>query len=201
MSDQNTRPELTLGDALRALPMQAPRGDVWASLAKELTPPQRRARFVWPAAIAACALIAFAVFFARHQTPASSTATVPAPIASSVPNDTTETKMNATNAANDTNAQMAALQSRSRELEQWLHETAGIAAPLPGRDLAAASEIESLIGVIDVELTAPQQRNEEQLWRRRVNLLEDLTALRYSNYRLAETGAAGNSAQPAKWIN
>jgi hypothetical protein len=201
MSDQNTRPELTLGDALRALPMQAPRGDVWASLAKGLTPPQRRARFVWPIAIAACALVAFAVFFARHQLPESSTATVATPIASSVPNETAETKMNATNATNDTNAQLAALQSRSRELEQWLHETAGIAAPLPGHDLAAAGEIESLIGVIDVELTAPQQRHEEQLWRRRVNLLEDLTALRYSNYRLAESGAAGNSAQPTAWIN
>jgi hypothetical protein len=28
------------------------------------------------------------------------------------------------------------------------------------------------------------------LWQRRVALLEDLTALRYSSYRLAETGVA-----------
>jgi hypothetical protein len=201
MSDQNTRPELTLGDALRALPMQAPRGDVWTSLAKEMTPPKRRARFVWPVAIAACALAAFIVVSTVHRIPAPSTATVADPAASSVPNDTTEPRMNAANATNDTNAQLAALQSRSRELEQWLHETAGLAAPLPGHDLAAASEIESLIGVIDMELTAPQQRHEDELWRRRVNLLEDLTALRYSNYRLAETGAAGNSARPTAWIN
>ncbi|MEP6483057.1 MAG: hypothetical protein ABJB01_01320 [Rudaea sp.] len=200
MSDQNARPELTLGDALRALPLQAPRADVWASLAKELAPRKRRARFVWPAAIAACALAAFIVIASLRHVAPPATATVAASSSSYVANDTGNT-MNAANALKATNVQLTALQSRSRELEQWLHETAGIAAPLPGRDLAAAGEIESLIGIIDVELAAPQSTHEEELWRRRVNLLEDLTALRYSNYRLAESGATGNAAQPTTWIN
>ena len=104
---------------------------------------------------------------------------------------------------NDDRNQLTALQSRSRELEQWLHQTAGAAAPLPGQDLAAAMEIENLISVVDVQLTAPDQsnaRDEEKLWRRRVDLLEDLTALRYSNYRLAESDGVAHG-RPATWIN
>lgn len=108
---------------------------------------------------------------------------------------------NATNAANDTDARVAALQARSRELEQWLHETAGAGTPMPGNDLAASGEIESLIGVVDVELTAPKQHDEEKLWQRRVHLLEDLTALRYSNYRLAESSALAAADRPNTWIN
>lgn len=108
---------------------------------------------------------------------------------------------NATNVANDTNGRLAALQARSRELEQWLHETAGAGTPMPGNDLAASGEIESLIGVVDVELTAPKQHDEEKLWQRRVHLLEDLTALRYSNYRLAESSAVTAAGQPNTWIN
>jgi hypothetical protein len=106
-----------------------------------------------------------------------------------------------TNAAKGTNTHLVALQTRSRELEQWLHQTADAATPLPGNDLAAAGEIESLIGIVDVELTAPKQQDEEKLWQRRVNLLEDLTALRYSNYRLAESSVSTTSDPSRTWIN
>jgi hypothetical protein len=202
MSDEHSRSELTLGAALRALPMQSPNDDVWAELAAQLKPSThaRRARYVWPAAIAACALLAIATLFLT--THATHFATVADTSTSSVGNATTETaNVNATNAANGKNIQLVALQLRSRELEQWLHTTANAATPLPGNDLAAAGEIESLIGVVDVELTAPQQHDVETLWQRRVNLLEDLTTLRYSNYRIAETSAVSNAGQPSTWIN
>jgi hypothetical protein len=205
MSDEYSRSELTLGAALRALPTASPNGDVWSELAAKLAPPvrARRARFVWPAAIAACALLAVAFVLMRYH--ASSPATVADTSPSSVLNAATETRnvnsANATNAANDTNIQLVALQSRSRELEQWLHQTADSATPLPGNDLAAAGEIESLIGIVDVELAAPKQRDEEKLWQRRVHLLEDLTALRYSNYRLAESSASTTADQSRAWIN
>jgi hypothetical protein len=199
MSDEYSRSELTLGAALRALPPASPNGDVWSELAAHLAPPvrPRRARFAIPAAIAACALLAIAFALIRYHEP--STATVANTSPSTVLNATVETEN--VNAANDTNAHLAALQARSRELEQWLHETADAATPLPGNDLAAAGEIESLIGIVDVELAAPKQRDEEKLWQRRVHLLEDLTALRYSNYRLAESSAAANAGHSSTWIN
>jgi hypothetical protein len=202
MSDEYSRSELTLGAALRALPMQSPNGDVWAQLAAQLKPSTRarRARYVWPSAIAACALLAIATLFLTMQT--THNATVADTSTSSVDNATTETvNVNATNVDKGTNIQLVALQLHSRELEQWLHATADAATPLPGNDLAAAGEIESLIGVVDVELAAPQQHDVEKLWQRRVNLLEDLTTLRYSNYRMAETSAAVNAGQPSTWIN
>ena len=195
MHDEN---DSKLGEALRALPLHSPSRDVWAQLAAELKPAPRRNRLVWPVAIAACALLACGVTFVQLREPA----TVANTAASSIPNATiTNTDMKATNAANGKSEQLVALQSRSRQLEEWLRDTSSAATPLPGHDLAAAAEIESLIGVVDVELTAPTQHDPEQLWRRRVNLLEDLTALRYSNYRLAEAGLSGSAEHPATWIN
>jgi hypothetical protein len=46
-----------------------------------------------------------------------------------------------------------------------------------------------------VELAAPQRTHALALWQRRVGLLEDLAALRYSNYRLAAGGRAAASTQ------
>ena len=185
----------SLGHALRELPLQSPHRDVWAQLAAELAPRARERRRAWPlvAAAAAVVIAISAVMLTLPRPPA----TVPAVATSNDPSANTNGNTNVATAANDlaNHDQLMALQKRSRELEQWLHQTTAAAAPLPGRDLAAATEIESLIGVVDVQLAAPDQRDEAKLWRRRVDLLEDLTALRYSNYRLAENGA------PATWIN
>jgi len=184
----------SLGDALRALPLDAPKGDVWSQLATELAPQARAPRRRWPYFAAAAAVLVgvAAVLTMPHQP-----ATVP-DVATSIA--TSANTSEPTNVTNDSTNQLTALQTRSRELEQWLNQTAGAAGPLPGRDLAAAMEIENLISVVDVQLTAPNQRDEEKLWRRRVDLLEDLTALRYSNYRLAESDGVANG-QPATWIN
>jgi hypothetical protein len=184
----------SLGQVLRGLPLQSPDGDVWSQLAAELTPARTRRR-TWPYfAAAAAMLIAVAAMLTMPHRPATV-----ANVASSN-NASTNTSEPANMTANDTSNQLTLLQSRSRELEQWLHQTAGAAAPLPGRDLAAAMEIENLISVVDVQLAAPNQGDEGKLWRRRVDLLEDLTALRYSNYRLAESDGVANG-QPATWIN
>ena len=195
MHDEN---DSNLREALRALPLHAPPRDVWAQLAAELKTAPRRNRFAWPAAIAACALLACGVAFVQLHEPA----TVMSTAASFLPDaPIANTDVNATNAAKGKSEQLVALQARSRQLEEWLRDTSSAATPLPGHDLAAAAEIESLIGVVDVELTAPTQHDPEKLWRRRVNLLEDLTALRYSNYRLAEAGLSGAAEHPATWIN
>ncbi len=190
----------SLGDALRELPMHAPNGDVWSQLTAELGTSARTRRRTWPYfAAAAAVLIAVAAMLTMPHRPA----TVANVATSNATSANTSEPANVA-AIDPTNPeQLTALQTRSRELEQWLHQTAGAAAPLPGRDLAAAMEIENLISVVDVQLTAPDQSNrhdEEKLWRRRVDLLEDLTALRYSNYRLAESDGVARS-QPATWIN
>jgi len=47
-----------------------------------------------------------------------------------------------------------------------------------------------MIGLVDGQLNAASRDSELPLWRRRVALLEDLTVLRYSIYKVAETGVA-----------
>jgi hypothetical protein len=142
--------------------------------------------------LSACALLAVLATLAtlewRARMPATATATVVPPAASSVVNGT------ATRQTSDA-AALAQLQQRSRALERWLRQTRHDAAPLPGQDLAAAAEIENLIGLVDVELAAPRQTHALALWQRRVGLLEDLTALRYSNYRLAAGDRIATSMQ------
>ena len=201
MSDPNAGSRLTLGDALRALPPLAPRRDVWAQLAGELAsaaPARRRWRHAWPAALAAGVIAAAAAFIVLRtpHAPVVAVATVAPPGASNSANDANAAKAtndaNVQNAANDADTQLMALETRSQALERWLRDTRDAAAPLPGQDLAAAAEIEDLIGLVDVELADTTHTDAAPLWRRRVNLLEDLTALRYSNNRLAATTLAAS---------
>ena len=187
---------VTLGEALRALPLAAPPGNEWTLLRERLRPLQTRPsawrRYALPAALAAALAGAFVVLRAP-QPPAPATITHAA--ASSSTNGTQEVQIhNAQNAANQPD-RLAQLQQRSQALERWLRETGRDAAPLQGQDLAAAAEIENLIGLVDVELAAPRQTRAPALWQRRVGLLEYLAALRYSNYRLAAGGQLATSWQ------
>jgi len=198
MPDRNAAGQLKLDDALRALPLQAPAPGVWSRLAQELAPmhaARRRRRFMLPAALAAGVAVAFAATMAWRAQPLprgtqATVATSASRVAStSTGNAATSNPVNTVNpiqAAEEVPIRLAALQTRSRDLERWLRDTAAAAAPLPGQDLAAAAEIENLIGLVDVQLAAPEQHDAVELWNRRVDLLEDLTTLRYSNYRLAE---------------
>jgi len=187
---------VTLGEALRALPLAAPPGDEWTPLRERLQPlhtrPSAWRRYALPAALAAALAGAFLIL---RTPPASAPATVAHVGASSSTNGTQAVQLhNAQNAANQPD-RLAQLQQRSQALERWLRETGRDAAPLQGQDLAAAAEIENLIGLVDVELAAPRQTRAPALWQRRVGLLEDLAALRYSNYRLAAGGQLAASWQ------
>jgi hypothetical protein len=207
MSDRNPANQLSLGDALRALPLAAPDRDVWSALAAQLAPrqaPPARRRFVVPLAIAAGILaLATVLIVARHAlVPAVDVATIPRAPASTVANDTNVANAtNVQNAATEGEAQLVALESRSRALERWLSDTRGAAAPLPAQDLAAAAEIEDLIGLVDVELAAAPRNRSLALWHHRVALLEDLTTLRYSNYRIAESMVAATDRGAPNRIN
>ena len=221
---------MPLPEALRALPQVAPERSAWAQIAAELeagntqgakitarpmhrvrTGARRRVRWMLPASLAAGLVLAFAAMAmlqhnGRH---APAIATVAQPAASSNANVANSANTsNVTNVANrdtplepGTGAQLHALQQHSQALEHWLRETSRSAAPLPGQDLAAATEIEDMIGLIDVQLGSSDRDGDLPLWRRRVALLEDLTALRYSRYSLAETGADAKSLTPTTWTN
>lgn len=191
MSDRNR--QLNLADALRALPLQSPERSAWPELAAALRersagkraahPPERFRRFVVPAALAAALVAVFVLASKPHEpTPAATVAT-----AAASSNTNSAQVSNVHNAATDA-AQLAALQQHSQDLERWLRETGDVAVPLQGQDLVAATEIENLIGLVDVELAAPHEAQDTALWKKRVDLLEDLSALRYSNYQLAASG-------------
>ena len=205
MSDRNrqlNRAPSDLAEALRALPLHSPDRSAWPELAARLSREselenreskrsERIRRFVIPAALAGVFLMAYRHHDSRFPIPASSTATISAPAASS---STNSAKVdNANNSASHLE-QLVALQQRSQALESWLRKTGGAAAPLQGQDLAAATEIENLIGLVDVELSAPREMPDADLWQRRVALLEDLSALRYSNYQLAAGGRVATAS-------
>ena len=199
MSDRDR--SVNLADALRALPLQAPERSAWPELAARLPQtgngkPQTEKRepmrrFVVPAALAAALAGVFLVAH-QHTPPGVSHPPSPGPATIAAPNASSSTNSaqvsNVHNAAMDA-AQLATLQQRSQDLERWLRETGDAAVPLQGQDLVAATEIENLIGLVDVELAAPHETQAAQLWKQRVGLLEDLSALRYSNYQLAAGGS------------
>ena len=201
MSDRNAGAELNLADALRALPLAAPSGDPWARLAAELAPLARPRRRLLPIALAAgvaALALAFALYRVVPQTAAPATAQHGgASIQGNGNNAAIATSAQSVPAAAANDARLAALETRSQALERWLEETRDQAAPLPAQDLAAAAEIENMIGLVDVQLSATERADAAGLWQRRVNLLEDLTALRYSNDRLAGSLASNaNDAVP-----
>jgi hypothetical protein len=215
MSDLNSTTGMKLGDALRALPLAAPARDGWPALAAQLAPgrasakPSRRAwRYGVPLALAAGLALALVVphMLPHPPTPSGTTIATVAPAgSSSTTNGAVVDAANMTNATNiqtqeGAEAQLAAAQNRSQALERWLRDTRHAASPLPSQDLVAASEIENLIGMVDVELASAPTRA-LPLWQRRVALLEDLTALRYSNYRLAETASTTASIDTLNRIN
>lgn len=201
----------SLPEALRSLPQVAPEQSAWPQLAAQLAaqgiarkaatvpapkPARRNRRWAVPAALAAGIVLA-AVAWPLLQRPAPAAG---APVATAAP-AAASIQTNAANTANVTStqsspdarsadAQLASLQQHSQALERWLRETGRAAAPLSSQDLAAAAEIEDMIGLVDGQLNSTRQDSELPLWQRRVALLEDLTALRYSSYKLAETGVA-----------
>jgi hypothetical protein len=203
MSDPIPTTRVSLADALRALPLATPDRDGWPVLAARFAVPaaRRRRNLALPLGLAAACVLAVLVAATMRPAapPANTQAATGTPIAaSSVGNSANVNKSNMGNATitqvqSTDDAPLAAAQLRSQALERWLRDTGAAASPLRGQDLAAAAEIENLIGFVDVELAAPRQIDALPLWQRRVALLEDLTTLRYSTYRLTESSLADAS--------
>jgi len=156
--------------------------------------PRRGRRWVPAALAAALALFAIALVPMNHHTtmapPTTQTAGTPdAPAA---------------NTTTDRTAALAELRSESGRIEEWLRTLKADETPLDGRSLMAATEIEDMIGLIDLQLAAGSDTGSDThaLWRDRVELLRDLAAVR-TTYSLAGTGIAanGNVAAPDNWNN
>ena len=211
---------MPLPEALRALPQVAPAQSAWPQLASQLAAqagtraasnranPSRRQRYFVPAALAAGILLAAIAspLLLQLRSPQPSAfspqpATIPQLAASTSTNATNTTNATNPQTAADSGVQLAALQQRSQELEHWLRETSRAAAPLSGQDLAAATEIEDMIGMVDMQLGAQQSNGGLPLWRHRVALLEDLTVLRYSSYSVAASGVDAKALMPTNWAN
>lgn len=163
-----------LGEALRALPLAAPAGDLWPALERSLAP--KRPRWRVPAAVAAALMLGFVgARLALHESgvvPAAPSATADAPAA---------------------HGEIERLRTQSRELEEWLAARPA-QADLGASTLMAAAEVEDLVGFVDVQLSAARNDGEAlPLWRQRVALLEDLALIR-STDQFETAALAGDPA-------
>ncbi|UXI67580.1 hypothetical protein [Tahibacter amnicola] len=192
MSDRSDTTGLTdeaVGAALRELPLVAPASPVWTQLEQSLraqglvreAQPRRRD---WRIAAIAAGLAAVAVTFLvlRPTPPATPVVATAAPVAGATEIDQ--------------------LRRDSQRLETWLRDVASQGAPLDGADLMAATEIEDLIALVDLQLAGGNESSTETaaLWRQRVELLRDLAVVRTS-YSLADNRVAANgaAATPSSW--
>ncbi|HSX58890.1 MAG TPA: hypothetical protein VLF18_01705 [Tahibacter sp.] len=227
MSDRPTATDLSadaLTRALRDLPSATPPADGWATLAASLRshglvredddsdtrrvdahPPARRAdardrrlpRRPWLAVGIAAALALVAVALV----PGNRTQSVTPPGVASNAGITPETAVSAGTAEL---AELTALRGESGRIEEWLRTLKADETPLDGRSLMAATEIEDMIGLVDLQLAAGNDAGSDTLalWRDRVELLRDLAAVR-TTYSLAGNGVAanGSAAAPDNWTH
>ena len=161
-----------LTDRLRALPDAAPAAGTWDRIRQRATARQRRRRLlrrVIPLAVAASLLLALGIgvtLIATRTAPLAGTAPAKAPA-----------RLNVTRNGES----LAQLQAHSMRLETWLGELRAHGAPLQGRALASAVDLQDRIGLIDLQLDAPDAAGDRHaLWRQRIRLLQDLAMLRAS---------------------
>ncbi len=174
-------PTNPLGTALRALPLADPPKDLFAQITHTLQArrPARR-RWLWPTALAASVVLGLLLTRIHSSVPVPETGMA-------------QDSDPAQSALAPTEIELQRLHVYSRSLEQWL---AGLpeSAPRDGRSLMAAAELEDLVGLVDVQLSAARSASESlPLWRQRVALLEDLAAVRSEPLTLlAEADDAGS---------
>jgi len=170
-----------LAEALRALPMAKPPEDLFAQISLRLQQRRSRRRWALPMALAASVLLGLLLVWPNAPL------APPAIVESGVPSQTGGIAGQA--------GEIRRLQADSRDLEAWL---AGLsaAAPRDGRSLMASAEIEDLVGLVDVQLSATRNEAESlPLWRQRVALLEDLANIRsVSLASMADVGFAEAAA-------
>ncbi len=186
-----------LGTALRARPLVAPAASVWPELEAALRRQAPRRRSTWQCVLpyaAAAGLAGFALLGAWRlgHPPRAGRDTPVAVTQPAVANASADPAM----------AEIDGLRAQSQRIEAWLRSTARTTAPQASQDLLASAEIEDLIGLVDVQLSVAGGAESTALWRQRVDLLQDLAAIRATAYGLAFTDASldGGAASPT-WTN
>ena len=170
-----------LAAALRALPMAEPPRDLYAQIAQTLRMRRSRRRWLIPTALAAGILLGVFVLRTLLPDPAEPESSRTADLAMQTPASASE---------------LDSLHAYSRSLESWLAALSDD-APREGRNLMAAAELEDLIGLVDVQLSATRNESESlPLWRQRVALLEDLAAVRSEPFTLAAEAGRADAATP-----
>ncbi len=175
-ADRMNPHEDAFGAMLRSLPPVEPALDLWPVLAAARQAEARRSlrRRRLFAIAAAIAVVALVPSLMRHGD------THVDPVSPS------------TTSAHDVPSRSDAdeLRERSRQLERWL-AAAGERAPQDARTLMAVAELEDLVGLVDMQLSAARNDAEAlPLWRQRVALLEDLAVTRSVPAALAADGAS-----------
>ena len=173
--------DASLAAALRALPGSSPAPQVWSELAARIRRRRAVRKTVWftlPAAFAAG--IALTLAWPRLHVP------TPPPAPARV--------VQAHRPAGAGNADLAALQTSSRQWQAWVQDLDRDGAPLDGRQLAQAVALQDQIGLVDLQLSAARKpATLADLWQQRIALLQQLGLLHLQPYRLAEQAATDSN--------
>jgi hypothetical protein len=173
-----------LAAALRALPLATPATSPLPRL-KQALAARRRARWrrQWLPALAAAATVATLALLplARGPTPVQT----PTPIAAEPIEATREQQLIAGN----------------RVLEASLRDAGLAGSGLSAGSIYASTELEDLIGMLDLELGASSNaRAREQLWAQRLVLMQELVAVRSGEAESLFAGDAGAYVQNADLV-
>ena len=168
---QPRQPLMSLGAALRQMPLESPRRSAWPPLATRLTPPAPRWR--WPLALAASLLALALLPSGRPTSEADRARTVAGTVAGSVATQRVD---------------LAALMSESARLERlWAAASDNGASSATAAALSV--ELEDSLHMLDIQLEANREPAQQlTLWQRRVQLLRSVAAVETSRRYLAAEG-------------
>ena len=174
--------EVAFADALAALPLAAPAPSAWptleASIARRIA--QRRRRNQWRTGLAAAAVLLAGVPLLRLWSPTPVDAPPPDVVAA-------------------TASPRSDLTERNQVLQAQL---VAFGEPLDAGAALAAAELEDLIGMVDVQLSAAEHSDQsELLWRQRLALMQELASIHaQGDYRLAHNDSSRAGVTPASYV-
>lgn len=180
LNDDRDDAERSVSLALTQLPLLAPPSDQFARIAIGIAQRQRRrsqrriAFFAIAAALALAAVLPFALRQASAPTIAQ-----PGPAT----NAGDSIAADSTNAATNPDATASSTTSPSDDLiarNQWLEAMVRAQGePMDAASAYASAELEDLIGMVDVQLSATEEpQRQAALWEQRLSLMQELASVR-----------------------
>jgi hypothetical protein len=95
----------------------------------------------------------------------------------------------------------ADLIARNRELEMMLRGIDPERMPLDAESALAGAQLEDLIGMLDLELSATEDDSRAHLlWQQRLVLLQELAAVRQTGFAAVAQDSGVASLQPATYV-